>query len=128
MKISHMNSNEICPHCKKHNLLLRESYTHGGYEFLVPDINSSKREWIDCLNCNLCFSTPRLSQKQLDFMYMNYRSEEFRGETADEYFDRITNYPPDKSENFQKLKWITKKIQRNFIPIKIILQEESKHL
>ena len=115
-----MNSKNFCPHCKKNNLLLRESSPQGEYEFLVPDINSSIREWIDCLNCNLCFSTPRLSQKQLDFMYMNYRSEEFRGETADEYFDRITNYPPEKSENFQKLIWITGKIQKNFAPHKIL--------
>ncbi len=109
-----------CPHCKKNNLKLRQEQELEGYDFLVPDLKENKRKWIDCIDCNLSFSTPRLSKRQLEYMYDNYRSETFRGESPDEYFDRITNYPPQKSENFQKLAWIRDKVTSKYNPQKIL--------
>ena len=109
-----------CPHCGSENTKLREKLNFEGYDFLVPDMKKKSREWIDCLSCGVCFSTPRLSEKQLEYMYDNYRSEEFRGESPDEYFDRIVNYPPEESENHQKILWIKEKLEDQFVAEKIL--------
>ena len=109
-----------CPYCGSKNTKLRENLNFEGYDFLVPDMKKKSREWIDCSNCMICFSTPRLSEKQLEYMYDNYRSEEFRGETPDQYFDRIVSYPPEESENYQKIVWIREKLEDQFVPKKIL--------
>ena len=105
-----MATKTFCPNCKNFNLRFRQEQKLEGYDFLVPDLKENKRHWIDCLDCNLSFSSPRLSKRQIKYMYDNYRSESFRGESPDEYFDRISTYPPEKSENFQKVAWIREKI------------------
>lgn len=115
-----MTCKVYCPNCKKNNLKFRQEQKFEGYDFLVPDLKENKREWFDCIDCNLTFSIPRLTKKQLEYMYDNYRSESFRGESPDKYFDRITNYPPEESENFQKIAWIKDKISLEFKPDKIL--------
>lgn len=115
-----MDNKIFCPLCKKNNLKLRRELEYEGYDFLVPDLKERRRKWIDCIDCNLSFSTPKLSKLQLQYMYENYRSESFRGESPDQYFDRITSYPPEKSENFQKLVWIRENLPTEFFPDKIL--------
>ena len=110
----------ICPYCKNKNTNLRVRLNFEGYDFLVPNMQENKREWIDCNDCNLAFSLPRLSEEQLIYMYDNYRSESFRGETPDQYFDRITSYKPEKSENYNKVKWIKSFIDNEFNPKEIL--------
>ena len=115
-----MDSNFICPFCKSENIKLRSVFDFKGYDILVPDMKEKERKWLDCLNCEVTFSYPRLSINQLEYMYENYRSESFRGETPDQYFDRITGYKPEESENNHKVKWINSLLGKNFSPNKIL--------
>ena len=117
-----MNRNFLCPFCKSENIKLRSSLDFKGndYDILVPDMKEKERKWIDCLNCDVTFSFPRLSKKQLEYMYENYRSESFRGETPDQYFDRITGYKAEDSENYHKVEWINSLLGKNFSPNKIL--------
>ncbi|WP_269625325.1 class I SAM-dependent methyltransferase [Prochlorococcus marinus] len=53
-------------------------------------------------------------------MYENYRSEDFRKETPDEYFDRIINYDSKHSENYHKTNWIREKLKEEWEPNNIL--------
>ena len=74
--------------------------------FLTPKRKDANRKWHKCRRCGIGYSTPRLTEEEIEWMYENYRSTEFRNETPDEYFCKITTLPKDKSENFQKYRFI----------------------
>ena len=96
----------LCPHRNSSNVKTILSLVNDPQSFLVPELSGTVRTWVSCLNCNVFFSSPRLSSAQLDRMYQKYRLVEFRGETEGEYFDRITNYKPNESENFLKVEFM----------------------
>ena len=109
-----------CAYCKSNNTELRTIIKNKDRHFLVPELKNLERKWFDCKSCKICFSIPRLTTKQIKYMYSNYRSESFRGETPDEYFDRITSYPPEESENLNKSQWIIKNINKEWKPNTIL--------
>ena len=109
-----------CAFCSSNKTKIRAIVPKDKENFLVPELKGINREWVDCQVCNICFSIPRLTYDQLNYMYRNYRAESFRGETPDEYFDRITSYKPEESENFQKLSWIKKYLNPTFEPKTIL--------
>lgn len=109
-----------CAYCNSKNIQLRTVIKNKDRHFLVPELKNLERKWYNCKSCDICFSTPRLTTKQIKYMYANYRSESFRGESPDQYFDRITNYSPKESENFNKSQWIIKNINREWKPNNIL--------
>ena len=109
-----------CVYCNSTKIKLRTKIINKERHFLVPGVKDLDRKWYNCNDCKVCFSVPRLNKKDIDYMYANYRSESFRGETPDEYFDRITNYSPEESENHQKVQWIINNINKEWNPSKII--------
>jgi len=102
-----------CPNCCSLNTKLiigipELAMEFQGVNFLVPEHTGKKREWYYCHECSIYFSIPRLTEKQIHYMYEHYRSEVYRQESPDEYFDRITRLPESESENLAKLKYILK--------------------
>ena len=112
--------NKKCAYCNSSKLKLRTNIINKERHFLVPGLLDLERKWYNCNHCGICFSIPRLNKKDIDYMYENYRSEAFRGESPDQYFDRITNYSPEESENHQKVQWIISNIDQAWNPTKIL--------
>jgi SAM-dependent methyltransferase len=95
-----------CPNCNGSNSRIKRKMIVDESLFLVPELSRIERAWIECLNCGVYFSIPELNSKQIEKMYEIYRSTEFRGETPDQYFDRITSYGHKDSENFNKIEYM----------------------
>ena len=65
------------------------------------------QRWMVCKGCGFIYQTRRLEDADMDKLYRDYRLNDFRGETPDAYFDRISSYPPAQSENYKKVTWLT---------------------
>ena len=109
-----------CAYCGSKNTVARYKVPKNDNNFLVPELENIQRKWCFCNNCKIHFSIPRLNKKQIKYMYDNYRSEEFRNETPDEYFDRIINYDPKESENYHKTSWLRKELKEGWEPNNIL--------
>ncbi len=109
-----------CPYCASFDTTLRNIIPTSSENFLVPELKNITRSWHDCNNCKVCFAMPRLNDKQIKYMYDNYRSESFRNETPDEYFDRITNYDTENSENYHKTNWLKQELKDEWEPTTIL--------
>ena len=59
-----------------------------------------------CEDCGFVYHEPQLDAHDQAVLYSKFRDATYRGETPDEYFDRITGLPPDQSENTQKVQWL----------------------
>jgi len=74
-----------------------------------------ERSLLSCMGCGFVYHDPQLDDSDAQILYEKFRDFTFRNETADEYFNRITNYPPEESENYQKVEWIKKVIPAHII-------------
>ncbi len=96
----------MCPNCNSSNLKEILRIVNDRNLYLVPELSGVERAWFKCETCLVYFSSPELNSSQIAKMYEIYRAVEFRGETEDAYFDRITSYSPEDSENFYKVKYM----------------------
>ena len=103
-----MKNVEHCPFCKEVNKFSLGTQTNKDkyLSLISEELNSVPRTWYRCNNCNFVFRSPCITKKESNILYSKYRSYEFRGETPNEYFDRITSYPSDKSSAYAKAKWL----------------------
>lgn len=65
-----------------------------------------ERFWARCDRCGHLHNSVRLTSAELRNLYDRFRDREWRQETPDQYFDRISSLPADQSENFQKVELI----------------------
>lgn len=72
-------------------------------QLTLPD---EERWWLRCVICGHFSNSVRLSAAELETLYQKFRDEEWRSESPDQYFDRITSLDPASSENFQKMSLI----------------------
>ncbi len=79
------------------------------YKALVG-LESESSKWVKCESCEFIYHQPQFTQEELLALYDKFRDYTIRSETPDEYFDRITAYAPEKSENYQKVQWIIKNL------------------
>jgi len=84
------------------DILLNQKYENLHYvKLLNSQLEYLDRKWLRCKNCDLVHQSPSLTDQEIDKLYKNNRSSDFRNsETPDEYFERITSIPNDKSENY----------------------------
>lgn len=103
-----------CAVCGSRNfdILLSQIKENIKYVKLIsPNLDELQRDWIKCKNCDLVHQTPCMEVHEIDIMYNNNRSSEFRnGETPDEYFNKITSLPKDQSENYNRVTRFSKYI------------------
>lgn len=64
---------------------------------------TSRRQWFRCVTCGHVHNSVRLTDSELEQLYKRFRDQEWRNETPDEYFDRITSLPLTESENSKKM-------------------------
>ena len=61
-----------------------------------------ERSWLKCQQCGHVHNSARLTATELVTLYDRFRDQEWRQETPDQYFDRITQLPLGQSENAKK--------------------------
>lgn len=72
-------------------------------DLIGKDYESLARFWIRCDECTHRHNSVRLSIDELRVLYDRFRDQEWRQETPDQYFDRITSLPTSQSENSRKV-------------------------
>jgi len=87
--------------------VVREFTSSDNYLDLIGKSYSlTPRRWLRCSSCGLIHNEMRLSAEETAKLYARFRDQEWRNESPDEYFDRITSLPDAQSENVQKIRVI----------------------
>ena len=96
-----------CPNCNSN--LRKEVMVQKNNDVYInlinPSLNKEVRYWYQCLDCNFLYRSPKLDSDEQNLLYEKYRDESFREESPDEYFERITQYSDEESENYNKISW-----------------------
>lgn len=69
-----------------------------------------ERAWLRCNKCGHLSNSVRLSKTELQLLYDRFRDQEWRHESPNAYFDRITLLEPSESENYQKMQLIIREL------------------
>jgi hypothetical protein len=75
-------------------------------DLIGKSYSSTPREWLRCSNCGHIHNAVRLSAQEVTELYARFRDQEWRNESPDQYFDRVTSLPNAQSENVQKIRVI----------------------
>ena len=94
-----------CPLCGSSESARLRLVTHRDdyLDLLEMNYDALSREWLQCTFCSHVHNSTRLSPEDLVTLYERFRDQEWRKESPDEYFDRITAMPAAASENSQKM-------------------------
>lgn len=106
-----INQCDLCK-SKEFDVFLTQDTENLKYLKLInPNIDSLKRVWLRCKKCSLVSQSPRLEKHEIDLIYKNNRSLDFRNqESPEEYFDKITKLPDNESENYARVQRFKKHI------------------
>jgi len=104
----------ICESSEK-KLIASQTFRDTYLDLINPKYQDLERSLFSCLDCGFIYHDPQLDESDAQILYEKFRDFTFRNETADEYFDRITKYPPEESENYQKIDWIKKIVPTHLI-------------
>ncbi|TSC75465.1 MAG: methyltransferase family protein [Parcubacteria group bacterium Gr01-1014_30] len=114
-----MINKKYCPNCEsgKRKLILDVSGEKDTYldylnskGYLDIDYKNIVRQYWQCEGCGLVYRSPVLDKNEKEILYEYFRDVEFRGENRQEYFNRITSYPRQESENYEKCRFLEKYI------------------
>ena len=107
-----MIQRQDCPvcHSRRRHVLRRQTGADTYLELAGVPLGEAVREWQRCSDCGHIFNSIQLEESELERLYERFREEEWRRETPDEYFDRITRLPPEESENLEKAQLIVKNL------------------
>ncbi|MGH7829467.1 MAG: class I SAM-dependent methyltransferase [Candidatus Binatia bacterium] len=87
----------------RHHEILRQECDDSYLSLIDPKLNRECRAIVVCENCGFVFHSPTLTDEEIAAMYERFRDADFRKETPDHYFDRITSLPKEESLNYQKV-------------------------
>ena len=82
--------------------IVRQEFRDGYLALVDESLNEVPRAIVACRRCGFVFHDPTLTDSEIMVMYEKYRDVDFRGETPDAYFDRITSLPIEESLNYRK--------------------------
>ena len=105
-----LNNCILCQSSSK-SVVAKQTFKDEYLTLINPRLNELDRSWVKCNDCGLIYHDPQLEAVETDVLYSKFRDTSFRGEVADEYFDRIVSLPKEESENYIKSSWL-----RNQIP------------
>ena len=71
------------------------------------------RFYYECKSCECLVRSVKLIPETMAELYHHFRDETLRGETLDQYFDRITNLPAGQSENEEKINFLSPHIAKS---------------
>jgi len=86
-----------------HHEILRQDCEDQYLNLIDPKLNREYRAIVVCVDCGFVFHSPTLTDDEIAVMYERFRDTDFRKETPDHYFDRITGLPKNESLNYQKV-------------------------
>lgn len=103
-----MLKRQTCPLCHSERRQVLRTQTGVDTYLELAGVPSGEviREWHRCSDCRHIFNSIQLEESELERLYKRFREEEWRRETPDQYFDRITRLPPEESENHEKAQLI----------------------
>jgi 2-polyprenyl-3-methyl-5-hydroxy-6-metoxy-1,4-benzoquinol methylase len=103
-----------CPHClsTKRESIQLQTFDDPYLSLIDESLNKIPRYWFLCSKCQFTYRSPALSKQEQEILYVHYRDVGFRNETPDDYFDRISNYNDNDSENFQKVTWFLDNVNK----------------
>jgi len=93
-----------CPLCG-HDVssVIRQITSSDHYLNLIEKPYASiRRCWLRCELCSHVHNSVKLRDSELKSLYARFRDQEWRNESPDQYFERITSLSEAESENFQK--------------------------
>jgi 2-polyprenyl-3-methyl-5-hydroxy-6-metoxy-1,4-benzoquinol methylase len=99
-----------CKLCEKKSdrVLLDVTGSEDTYlKLLGLDDQANFKGYLECPDCEIAFRSSYLSREKKHDLYDIFRDESFRKESLSEYFQRVISYPPEKSENHEKLFWLS---------------------
>ena len=104
-----------CTLCNSENksTIAKQEFKDEYLTLIDSELNKVKRAWVKCDDCGLIYHDPQLEESETDILYAKFRDTSFRGEVADEYFDRITSIPNPESENYIKVQWLRNQISNH---------------
>jgi len=79
-------------------------------DLIGRNYESAARYWVRCDECGHRHNSVRLSTQEIRTLYDRFRDQDWRKETPDQYFDRITSLPFYQSENSQKVALILSRL------------------
>lgn len=80
------------------------------------DESSMVREWRKCVSCGHIYNSAQLDSTEIKKLYDEFRNQEWRNETPDQYFDRITSLGASESENSAKAKLLLDHLSDDTLP------------
>ena len=84
-----------------------DSYLAKVFETQPEDLN-----WVICTDCGFVYRSPALEEEEYTTLYEKYDQDVFLNTTPDSYFDKIVSLPNQESENWQKVEWLSKVIEK----------------
>ena len=80
-------------------------------DFLRIPYKDVQRFYKRCGNCGFVYRNMALETAEKNKLYTLFRDFELRGETYEQYFQRIVNLPNEKSENYEKYTFLANYIK-----------------
>ena len=107
--------NNNCILCRSSNksVVAEQAFDDEYLTLIDRNLNKLDRAWVKCDSCQLIYHDPQLEEVETDILYAKFRNASFRGETADEYFDKIISIPKSESENHIKVRWLSDQISNH---------------
>jgi len=108
-----MYSIKKCPYCESSDKILLGTQTHNDkyLELIDTDLNKQERHWYKCEKCDFIYRSPVIDHEEAEILYSKYRSFDFRKITPSDYFEKMTSIPENKSETYEKAKFIKENVQ-----------------
>ena len=101
---------------QRHHTVAKQVFQDPYLALIGDDLNEQPREIVVCQDCGLTFHAPTLTAIEIRTLYERYRDSSFRGESSDQYFDRITTLPPEQSFNYQKVQKLNSILSQRLPP------------
>jgi len=99
----------LCSTSEK-TILITQSFKDDYLDLVDSSYQNNERFIVKCDKCGFLYRDPILDSNELEKLYFNFRDSNFRNESPDDYFDRITGLSPQESENFARVNWIKSRL------------------
>jgi len=90
----------------KFNKFCKQDFPDLYLDLIGIDYSKIERHIVECSKCGFKLHNPQIDLKEAALLYEKFRDASLRGETPDQYFDRIVNLPDCESENHKKIEWL----------------------
>lgn len=97
---------KMCGETEGKELLNVSECTDTYLDYLKIEYKTENRFYKKCNNCGFVYRSLFLTDDEKELLYSSFRDEGLRNETHKEYFERISSYPKENSENHEKYEFL----------------------